>query len=151
MNHEKLKNRILFKLPEAIFSENKQFLEVIIPSENLRNLCIDLKTYAETYCDYLFCLTAIDWPGHFTVVYHLTSTKHRHSVVLKVNINNKQNPEIDTVSDIWRASEFYEREVYDLFGIRFLNHPDLRRLFLEDGYGFPLRKDFKDEINMIER
>jgi NADH:ubiquinone oxidoreductase subunit C len=72
-------------------------------------------------------------------------------LVLKPRLDNRQNPEVDTISDIWRTAEFHEREVYDLFGIKFRNHPDLRRLFLEDDYGFPLCKDFTDEINMIVR
>jgi NADH:ubiquinone oxidoreductase subunit C len=66
-----------------------------------------------------------------------------------MRIDNRENPQAETVSDIWKTAEFHEREVFDLFGIRFLHHPDLRRLFLEDDYGFPLRKDFSDESRMI--
>ena len=60
-------------------------------------------------------------------------------------------PGIDTVSDVWSSAEFHEREVYDLLGVQFTNHPDLRRLFLDDDWGFPLRKDYRDDINIIER
>jgi NADH:ubiquinone oxidoreductase subunit C len=60
-------------------------------------------------------------------------------------------PEIETVSDIWRTAEFHEREVFDLFGVWFLHHPDLRRLLLTDDWvGYPLRKDYEDPINMIK-
>jgi NADH:ubiquinone oxidoreductase subunit C len=83
------------------------------------------------------------------MVYHLTSTTFRHTIVLKVRIDNRENPQVETVSDIWKTAEFHEREVFDLFGIQFLHHPDLRRLFMEDDYGFPLRKDFTDESRMI--
>jgi NADH:ubiquinone oxidoreductase subunit C len=71
-------------------------------------------------------------------------------MVVKVKLDSK-SPEIETVSHIWRTAEFHEREVYDLFGVVFINHPDLRRLFLTDDWvGFPLRKDYEDPINMIK-
>jgi NADH-quinone oxidoreductase subunit C len=151
MDRENIKSQIIKLLPEAAFNENKQFLESIVPSDKLHSLCLELKTSSDLLFDYLFCLTAIDWNDHFMMVYHLTSSKYNHSLVLKTRLDNRQNPEVDTVSDIWRTAEFHEREVFDLFGIKFRNHPDLRRLFLEDDYGFPLRKDFTDEINMIVR
>ncbi|MDB5232805.1 MAG: dehydrogenase (ubiquinone) 30 kDa subunit [Chitinophagaceae bacterium] len=84
------------------------------------------------------------------MVYHFTSTTHRHTIVVKVNLD-RSVPEIETVSDIWRTAEFHEREVYDLFGVKFLHHPDLRRLFLTDEWkGWPLRKDYEDPVNMIK-
>jgi NADH:ubiquinone oxidoreductase subunit C len=69
-------------------------------------------------------------------------------LVVKNRID-REIPEADTLSDIWKTAEYQEREVFDLFGIRFRNHPDLRRLFMEDDYGYPLRKDFTDESRMI--
>ncbi len=84
------------------------------------------------------------------MVYHLTSTKIRHNIVIKANLDNSI-PAIETVCDIWRTAEFHEREVFEMFGVNFLNHPDLRKLILEDDFkGFPLRKDFEDPINMIK-
>ncbi len=151
MEHEELKNHIVSILPEAVFTENKQFLETIIPSNKLHDVCTLLKNSDQFEVDYLFCLTAVDWNDHFMMVYHLRSTKKNYSLVIKARIDDRQNPEIDTISDIWKTAEFHEREVFDLFGIKFRNHPDLRRLFLEDDYGYPLRKDFTDEINMIVR
>ena len=72
-------------------------------------------------------------------------------MVLKVKISDRENPAVDTVSDIWKTAEFHEREVYDLFGIKFNNHPDLRRILLEEDWeGYPLRKDYKDEVNIVE-
>ena len=100
--------------------------------------------------DFLFCLTCVDWKTHFTMVYHLRSKKTNDNIVIKVKLN-RDTPEIDTVSDIWRTAEFHEREVFDLFGIIFLQHPDLRRLLLTDDWvGYPLRKDYDDPINMIK-
>jgi NADH:ubiquinone oxidoreductase subunit C len=64
---------------------------------------------------------------------------------------DRDNPEIETVCKIWRTAEFHEREVYDLFGVKFLNHPDLRRLMMTDDWiGWPLRKDYDDPVNMIK-
>ena len=72
-------------------------------------------------------------------------------MVLKVKTSDRVKPVIDTVSDIWHTAKYHEREVYDLLGVEFNNHTDLRRLFLEDGWGFPLRKDYVDEAKIVER
>ncbi len=99
--------------------------------------------------DYLFCLTCVDWKTHLTMVYHLTSTKHKHIIVVKIKLD-RSNPQVTSVAAIWRTAEFHEREVYELFGVNFLDHPDLRKLILPDDWqGFPLRKDYEDPINMI--
>ena len=101
--------------------------------------------------DYLFCLTCVDWKTHLTMVYHLSSTTNRQTnIVVKSNLD-RNTPAIDTVCDIWRTAEFHEREVFELFGVNFPNHPDLRKLILTDDFeGYPLRKDFEDPINMIK-
>ena len=83
------------------------------------------------------------------MVYHLMSKKHRHVLVIKVKLDDTTAPAIDTVSDIWKTAIFHEREVYDLFGVRFNNHPDMRRILLDESWdGYPLRKNYVDE-NMI--
>jgi NADH:ubiquinone oxidoreductase subunit C len=84
------------------------------------------------------------------MVYHLSSTTHRHTIVIKAKVD-RADARIDSVVDIWKTAEFHEREVYDLFGVRFTNHPDLRRLILTDDFeGYPLRKDYDDPVNMIK-
>jgi NADH:ubiquinone oxidoreductase subunit C len=85
------------------------------------------------------------------MVYHVESTTARTPLILKVQLS-RENPEIETVSHIWRTAEFHEREVYELFGVNFLNHPDLRLLILPDGWEGrnPLRKDYEDDVNMIK-
>ena len=105
----------------------------------------------KTKFDYLISQTAVDFQTHMTVVYHLESTEFRHLIVLKSNLSDRENPVIDSLTAIYPTAEFMEREIFDFFGIRFNNHPNLKRLFLEDDYGYPLRKDFRDEINIIER
>ena len=84
------------------------------------------------------------------MVYHLRSTIHHHEMVLKAKIDDRENPEVVTLSHIWRTAEYHEREVYDLFGVKFENHPDLRRILLdEDWKGYPMRKDYVDPVNIV--
>ena len=136
--------------PEAVTKEGGQFAEATITGARLHALASELISNSETQFDFLFNQTGIDIKDQLGVIYHLRSTKLNHTVVLKVFTSDRQNPQIDSVSDIWAAAEFMEREIFDLLGIRFNNHPDLRRLFLEDDFnGYPLRKDFVDPINII--
>jgi len=150
MESEALKEFILQRVPEAEASQGTQFLQAVVPSHTARTLLHELRSNPQTSFDYLFCLTGVDWPHHMEVVYHLKSTTLNHVVVIKAKINTRETPETDTVCDIWRTAEFHEREVFDLFGIVFRNHPDLRRLLLTDDWvGYPLRKDYVDNVNMI--
>lgn len=152
MTNEELKQKILTLVPNIEITEGKQYLTIEIPSAKLRTLATILKESEDTSFDYLFCLTGVDYVDSLGVVYHLESTKHRHCVVLNVKTTNRENPVIDTVSDIWKTANFHEREAYDFFGIKFKNHPDLRRIFLEEAWaGYPFRKDYVDEINIVER
>jgi NADH:ubiquinone oxidoreductase subunit C len=149
MEKQNIKEKIVGLGINAEFVETKQYLEIVIPAEALHETSLKLKSSSDLQFDFLLSVTAVDWKTHFTTVYHLTSSILHNLVVVKVNVNDRENPEVDTVSDIWATAEFQEREVFDLYGIKFRNHKDLRRLFLEDDWGFPLRKDYTNE-NMIE-
>ena len=151
MTNEALQNLISTWIPELEFTEEKsQFLNITVQPEQLHQLMTQLKSNPETNFNYLFCLSGVDWGAALGVVYHLESTTHRHTIVVKVKTEDRENPTFDTVCDIWYTAEFHEREVFDFFGIQFTNHPNLKRLFLtEDWDGFPLRKDYVDEINMV--
>lgn len=148
MSNEDLKQVITGWIPEAQFEEN-QFLNVIVDHSKLHALAKTLRHDAATAFDYLYCQSGVDWKDHFLVVYHLSSKSLKHELVLKARINDRQNPEIDSVSDLWRTAEMHELEIFDLFGIKFKNHPNLRRLFLDDTWGFPLRKDYADDLNIV--
>jgi NADH-quinone oxidoreductase subunit C len=149
MSNEEIKEFFTGAQPEATFDETGEWLNILVPVAGWKGLAQKLRDSVFQF-DYLFCLTCIDWKTHLTVVYHFSSTTYRHTIVVKANLDGA-NPEIETVSDIWRTAEFHEREVYDLFGVNFLGHPDLRRLILTDDFeGYPLRKDFEDPINMIK-
>lgn len=151
LNREELTELIKTFEPEAELPEGKQLLEVFVPAEKYFSLVEKLKTDNRTAFDYLISQTAVDFQTHFTVVCHIDSTQFRHLVVVKSNLTDRENPQIDSLTALYPTAEYHEREIFDLFGIRFNNHPNLKRLFLEDGYGYPLRKDFRDEINIIER
>jgi NADH/F420H2 dehydrogenase subunit C len=152
MDNQDLKNRILAIVPNAEVAEGKQYLEVNLAPDKLRELCTKLKESEDTYFDFLFCQTGVDWKESLGVIYHLASTRHNHSVVLKTKTTDRENPSLPTVSDIWRTAEYHEREIYDMLGIRFKNHPDMRRFFLDESWsGYPFRKDYVDEENIIER
>lgn len=150
MSSEAIKEKITAIQPDAVFEEGTEWLTLQTGPEGFRPFMEQMRRDTDVEMDYLFCLTAVDWKTHFTVVYHLTSTKYRHVLVVKVKLD-KADPAVDTVSDIWRTAEFHEREAYDLMGISFTGHPDLRRLFLSpDHVGYPLRKDYEDPVNMIK-
>lgn len=149
MQVEQLTTLITSLVPEATPGPSKQFADFIIPKEKLHDFAKQLKEHQNVMTDYLFSLTGLDRKEGFHVVYHLTSTTFQHVVVLRVVLADKANPSTPTVSDLWAAAEYFERETFDLFGIRFENHPDLRRLFLEDDWvGYPLRKDYKDSFTL---
>ena len=151
MTKEELKIKLTELIPTATFDESGEWLNIIITPGDLLTSVEILRNKSELNFDYLFCQTCVDWKTHLTMVYHLDSTKYRHQVVMKIQLD-RNKPEIETVSHIWRTAEFHEREIYEMFGVNFLNHPDLRLLILPDGWEGknPLRKDFEDPVNMIK-
>ncbi len=151
MSNEELKAKLSELIPTATFEEGGEWTTLLIEPKALMEVMPLMRNDVAFNMDYLFCLTAVDWKTHITMVYHLTSTTYRHNLVIKSKLD-KSKPEIETVCLIWRSAEFLEREVYELFGVNFINHPDLRLLILPDGWEGknPLLKDFDDPINMIK-
>jgi NADH-quinone oxidoreductase subunit C len=137
--------------PDSQVIQGKQFTEVTVTPVQLHSLAVELKNNKETDFDFLLCLTGMDWGTEMGVIYHLRSTTLKHHVVLKVRLKDHDNAHVDSLCDIWPGAEFHEREVYDLLGIKFDGHPDLRRLFLDSTWGFPLRKDYKDDLNIVSK
>ncbi len=150
MTNEELKLKITTLLPNATFEEGGECVNVNADAADFKGFAQALRYHDDLFFDFLFCLTCIDWKTHFTMVYHLDSTRYHHNMVVRVKLNAAQ-PEVASVSDIWQTANFHEREVYELFGVNFLDHPDLRLLILPDGWEGknPLRKDFEDAVNMI--
>jgi len=156
MGNEELKTTITGWLPSATFEEGGDpiaigWLNINVEPKDWLPFAQQLRNDDSLFFDYLFCLTCIDWKTYLTMVYHLSSTKYRHNIVVKSKLD-RNNPEIETVSKIWKTADFHEREVYEMFGVNFLNHPDLRLLILPDGWEGknPMLKDFEDAINMIK-
>lgn len=150
MQHDELKTTILSHLPTALVDEGGEWPVATIDPLAWSSLAYFLRHDPTLQMDYLFCLTCIDWKTHLAMVYHLSSTVYRHTLVIKSNLDRNMAI-IDSVSSIWRTAEFHEREVYEMFGVDFVNHPDLRLLILPDGWEGrnPMRKDFEDPVNMI--
>ena len=151
LNKEELSEIIRALVPEVVVPEGTQLPEFIVPAENYFTLVEKLKSDPKLSFNYLISQTAVDFQTNMTVVCHLESVEFRHLVVVKVVLTDRENPAIDSLVALYPTAEYLEREIFDLFGIRFNNHPNMKRLFLEDNYGYPLRKDFRDEINIIER
>ncbi len=149
MQREELTDFLKTHFPGSVVREDAQYPELTVAAGDLTQTAAELKNNGDLAFDYLICLTAVDYKDKFTVVYHLESTLHRHLLVLKTEVPDRENPSVDTVSRLWPTADPHEREVYDLFGIRFNGHGNLQRLFLEEGYGFPLRKDFSDETRVL--
>lgn len=125
---------------------------LVIHREELAAVCLFLRDHEETYFDFLSCISAVDngtESGSFSVVYHLASIPYRHQLTLKVILENDRGldnlPVVPTVTNVWRTADWHEREAFDLMGIYFDGHPDLRRILLpEDWEGYPLRKDYEE-------
>ena len=93
--------------------------------------------------DYLNYITAVDYYTYFEIVYRLTSLVRNHTMVIKTRCQGRENLSVPSVIDLWQGADFQEREIFDLFGITFDGHPNMKRIFLWEGYdGHPLRKDF---------
>ncbi len=91
----------------------------------------------------LMCLSGVDYPEHLSLVYHLFSSAHRHKITLKTDLG-REDPSLPTVEGVWRVANWHERETYDMFGIVFEGHSDLRRILCPDDWeGWPLRKDYE--------
>ena len=126
-------------------------LDLELPAENYTDVVQFLKEDEKLGLDLLLHLSAIDWNDHFDILVHLLSTRDGHKLFLRCRVE-KEAAEIETISAIYRGAEWHEREVYDLFGIRFSNHPDMRRIFLKNDFpGHPLCKDFEDPERVVKR
>jgi NADH-quinone oxidoreductase subunit C len=127
-------------------SDVNSYIQVL--NQDLTTVCEILYNHADLFFDSLSCLTALDngkEAGTLEVIYNLYSIPFNHSLMLKVMLP-RESPEIDSVASIWRTANWHEREAYDMFGIHFKNHPDLRRILMPaDWEGHPLRKDYQPQ------
>jgi NADH-quinone oxidoreductase subunit C len=141
LSGEKITKQIEEKLPGSVVESGPDSL--LVKGESLLEIAGYLKTAPGLDFDYLTAITAVDYYDYFEVVYQLTSLQHNHSLVVKTRCYNREKPVLPSVVSLWRGADFQEREIYDLFGIGFEGHPNLKRIVLWEGFeGHPLRKDF---------
>ena len=151
MDPEQITKMIEEKFPDQVLGSVVYAgqVGVMLKKEMIRDICLYLRDEPSIKMDHLADLTAVDYsayPGdtgpRFEVVYNLISTVYRHRIRLKVRVP-EDSPRIDTVSPVWQTANWHERETYDLMGIIFDGHPDLRRILMpEDWEGHPLRKEY---------
>lgn len=140
--------RAVCKNGDPVSDENCTPKAIKIAAADLKNVCLELYQNSSTYFDMLSCITAIDngpQAATMELIYNLYSVAFNHHLTLKI-VLPRENPEIESMVEIWRTADWHEREAYDMFGIRFRGHPDLRRILLPaDWEGFPLLKDYKQQ------
>src|SRR5512146_2238254 len=132
--------RISAAHPGAVVESNKHYVTVV--ADRVAEVALFLRDDAELDCKFLNAITGVDWLEHFDVVYVLSSLAKNHTLVLEARCSH-DDPVVPSVSRVWQGALLQEREIYDLMGITFSGHPDLKRMFLWEGFpGHPLRKDF---------
>jgi len=130
------------KFPGSVVESGLNSL--LVKSESLLDIAAFLKATPGLEFDYLTAITSVDYRDYFELIYQLASIKHNHSLVIKTRSYDRENPTLPSVVSLWRGADFQEREIYDLMGISFAGHPNLKRIFLWEGFpGHPLRKDYK--------
>jgi NADH-quinone oxidoreductase subunit C len=140
-NVEYAAKKIIEAFPDSVAVVVK--VAVVVNSNSLYQVAEFLKDTSGFEFDYLNNLTAVDYIDYFEVVYNLNSLEHNHSLVLKTRCYDRNRPVVPSVISLWRAADYQEREIYDLMGITFEGHPNLKRLLLWEGFmGHPLRRDY---------
>ncbi|MCK4961757.1 MAG: NADH-quinone oxidoreductase subunit C [Anaerolineales bacterium] len=133
--------RIEEEFPGSMVESSQENL--VVKSDHLLDVARFLKETDGLDFDYLNFVTAVDYYDHFEVIYMLSSLEHNHSLTVKTRCYDRENPVLPSVVGLWQGADFQEREIYDLFGITFEGHPNMKRIFLWEGFeGHPLRKDF---------
>jgi len=134
--------------PEVEAADSHGYLSVSVPVETLERAARVLKD--QLGYRYLSMVTAVDWPDRIDVIYLAFTLEHAHGVLLQASLPRVELPDCPSLTSVWAGAEFQEREVYDLMGINFVGHPDLRRILTEDDFpGHPLRKDFSIEPDYV--
>ncbi|MFC2002606.1 NADH-quinone oxidoreductase subunit C [Chloroflexota bacterium] len=137
----KVAKEITKQFPDAVSAASDQ--AVVANSDSLFNVAQYLKDSPELNFDYLVNITAVDYYDYFELVYQLVSIEHNHSLALKTRHYDRDKPAAPSVVSLWQGADYQEREIFDLMGISFEGHPNLKRIVLWQGFeGHPLRKDY---------
>ena len=141
LNVQHLSQLVKDRFPDAVTDDSGDAL--LVKSESVADVARLCFEDPALDFDFLVGITAVDYIDYFELVYHLLSLGHNHSVTLKARTYTRESPSAPTVTDIWQGAELQEREIYDLMGIAFEGHPDMKRILLWEGFpGHPHRKDF---------
>lgn len=141
LSGKELAHQIEEKFPKSIIESSPEGL--VVDREYLLGVAAYLKKTPGLDFDYLAAITAVDYLDYFEIIYQLTSLRRNHSLVVKTRCYGRDNPSLPSVVSLWRSADFQEREIYDLFGISFEGHPNLKHIVLWEGFeGHPLRKDY---------
>lgn len=149
-----VKESLINKFGErCILGEDRSGLQasLTINTASIREVCFFLRDHPEFYFDFLSCISGVDYGTELNqmgIVYHLASIPYKTQQTLKIHFDIDRNAEalpiVPSVSQVWRSADWHEREVFDMFGIRFEEHPDMRRILCPDDWeGYPLRKDYQ--------
>jgi NADH-quinone oxidoreductase subunit C len=137
--------------PELTWARVHGYVEVMIGRDKLTAMALEVRD--NLGYDYLSSITAVDWKDHLELLYHFYSydyVAHPGCLVLRVPLETEAHPLVDSLTPLWAGADYQEREIYDLMGIKFAGHPDLRRILLDDDFpGHPLRKDFEIDFQYV--
>lgn len=113
----------------------------------IADVCRFLREDPGLKLEYLNSISAVDYIDHFELIYLMTSFEYNHSAFLRARVPGRGEPEVPSVIDVWPGADYQEREIWDLMGVRFDGHPNMKRILLWEGFpGHPLRKDFQDSV-----
>ena len=149
MNKEELTTLLSNRFQGNDIGESFGLPALIIAKEELMDTAHLLKEDQTFGFNQLVCETVTDRSEYFELVCHLRAVGKGHEMILKTHVEREETPLLPSLYELWQAAELFEDEIYDLFGIRFDNHPHLRRLFLDEEFeGYPLRKDFVNTLDL---
>ena len=132
---------LIQQFPEATITSGDE--AVWVKASDLVTICLYLRENTDQQFDLPNSVTAVDYINYFELVYHITSTSRNAAIILKTRCEGRLSPEAPSIVSVWKGAELQECEVYDLMGIRFTGHPNLKRIFLWEGFqGYPLRRDY---------
>ena len=141
LSGETLAQRLSQQLPDVVITWDDA--SVWLEPESLNEAAAFLKDDAELDFKFLNSISAVDYIEYFELVYHLMSINHQHTAIVRSRVYGREEPTAASVTGIWKGADFQEREIWDLMGVRFAGHPNLKRIMLWEGFdGHPLRKDF---------
>ena len=145
LSAEELAEKVSVGVPDSLDTTSINTAENVIwvKSSKVADVASFMKSDVGLDFNFLNSITAIDYINHFEIVYHLTSIDKEHTAIIKTRIDGREELSLPSVYHLWRGADFQEREIWDLMGIGFSGHPNLKRIMLWEGFdGHPLRKDY---------